>query len=185
MPTVVQVALEPLREATFRPFGRIVGVDAEPPAVAFDGMHTWKAPFDADGAAEMTICRYFRQPIAWSRMERHLAVTQAFLPLAGVETALVVAPPTDPTQRDALPPPDSVRAFHMDGSVGVLLWRGTWHALRRFPLRAAHADIVLLTGRATQDELEQQAAGGPLPALTHEADYAALQGVTFRLANPA
>src|SRR5689334_16790406 len=73
-----------------------------------------------------------REPIEWSQMERHLAVTQAFLPLGGVASIMVVAPPSDPADRKALPPPDSVRAFHMDGSRGVVLRRGTWHALRRF-----------------------------------------------------
>jgi hypothetical protein len=47
--------------------------------------------------------------------------------------------------RLALPPPGSVRAFHMDGTVGVVLRRGTWHALRRFPVGAPLIDIVLLT----------------------------------------
>jgi hypothetical protein len=44
---------------------------------------------------------------------------------------------------------------------------------------APHADFVLLTGRDTQGELERQAAGGPLPALTHEADYQQLFDVSF------
>ena len=92
----------------------------------------------------------------------------------------MVAPPTDRGDRTALPPPVSVRAFHMDGSAGVVLRRGTWHALRRFPVGAPLIDIVLLTGRDTQAELERQARDGSLPKLTHEADYASVHGVTFR-----
>jgi ureidoglycolate lyase len=181
MPRIVDVRIEPLTAEGFRPFGAVVGAQGAP-ALSYDAMQTWKAPFEVDGAMEMTICRYLRQPIAWSRMERHLGVTQAFLPLAGVESVMVVAPATGTERRDALPPPEAVRAFRMDGQAGVVLWRGVWHALRRFPVDAPHIDIVLLTGRDTQAELERQAAGGPSPALTHEADYLAAMNVSFRIA---
>lgn len=69
----------------------------------------------------------------------------------------------------------------MDGTTGVMLRRGAWHALSRFPVGRPHADIVLLTGRETQVELEREAAGGPPPRLTHDADYARLLGVSFRI----
>jgi ureidoglycolate lyase len=182
MPRIVDVKVEPLTEEAFEPFGAVVGASDRPPALEIDTMQTWKAPFEVDGALAMINCRYAREPIAWSRMERHLAVTQAFLPLAGVGSIMVVAPPTDTTRRDAVPPPEAVRAFDMTGEVGIVLWRGTWHALRRFPVGAPHADFVLLTGRETQAELESEAAGGPLPALTHDVDYQHLFDVSFRVA---
>lgn len=180
MPRMVEVAVEPLGAASFAPFGTIVGAVSGAPALDWGTLQTWMAPFDVDGPTQMTLCRYHREPVEWSQMERHLGVTQAFLPLGGVASIMVVAPGSDPADRTALPPPDSVRAFHMDGSVGVVLHRGTWHALRRFPVGAALIDIVLLTGRDTQAELERQARDGSLPRLTHEADYAAVHGVTFR-----
>jgi len=180
MSRTVDVAVEPLTASAFEPFGAVVGADAGPPALDWGTLQTWMAPFEVDGPMQMTLCRYLREPIEWSRMERHLAVTQAFLPLAGVESVMVVAPPSDPGDRDALPPPDQVRAFRMDGRAGVVLRRGTWHALRRFPVGADRIDIVLLTGRDTQGELERQAQDGTLPQLTHESDYAQIHGVTFR-----
>ena len=181
MPRIVDIKIEPLTAEGFRPFGAVVGAQGRP-ALSYDTMQTWKAPFEVDGAMEMTICRYLRQPITWSRMERHLGVTQAFLPLAGVQSVMVVAPPTETERRDALPPPEAVRAFRMDGQVGVVLWRGVWHALRRFPIDAPHIDVVLLTGRDTQVELERQTASGRLPELTHEADYRTSMDVSFRIA---
>ena len=180
MSRLVEVAVEPLSPSAFTPFGTLVGAGAEPPALDWGTLQTWMTPFDVDGPAQMTLCRYHREPVEWSRMERHLGVTQAFLPLGGVASIMVVAPPSDLADRTALPPPDSVRAFRMDGSAGVVLHRGTWHALRRFPVGAPLIDIVLLTGRDTQTELERQARDGTLPRSTHEADYAAVHGVTFR-----
>ena len=180
MARTVEVAVEALSASAFEPFGTIIGAQTGPPALDWGTLQTWMAPFDVDGPTQMTLCRYHREPVEWSQMERHLAVTQAFLPLGGIASVMVVAPPSDPADRTALPPPDSVRAFHMDGSAGVVLRRGTWHALRRFPVGAPLIDIVLLTGRDTQAELERQARDGSLPKLTHEADYASVHGVTFR-----
>ena len=180
MARTVEVAVEPLSAAAFEPFGSIIGGGSGPPALDWGTLQTWMAPFDVDGPTQMTLCRYHREPVEWSQMERHLAVTQAFLPLGGVASVMVVAPPTDPADRTALPPPESVRAFRMDGRAGVVLHRGTWHALRRFPVGAPLIDMVLLTGGDTQAELERQARDGSLPALTHEADYATVHGVTFR-----
>lgn len=181
MSRMVEVAVEPLDMATFAPFGTIVGVVGGSPALDWGTLQTWMTPFDVDGPPQMTLCRYHREPVEWSRMERHLGVTQAFLPLGGAASVMVVAPASDLADRAALPPPASVRAFYMDGTAGVVLHRGTWHALRRFPVDAPLIDIVLLTGRDTQAELERQARDGSLPRLTHEADYAVVHGVTFRV----
>ena len=184
MARTVEVAVETLTAAAFEPFGSIIGGGSGPPALDWGTLQTWMTPFDVDGPTQMTLCRYHREPLEWSQMERHLAVTQAFLPLGGVASVMVVAPPSDLADRTALPPPASVRAFHMDGSAGVVLRRGTWHALRRFPVGAPLIDMVLLTGRDTQAELERQARDGSLPRLTHEADYAAVHGATFRAVVP-
>ena len=184
MARTVEVAVETLTAAAFEPFGSIIGGGSGPPALDWGTLQTWMTPFDVDGPTQMTLCRYHREPLEWSQMERHLAVTQAFLPLGGVASVMVVAPPSDLADRTALPPPASVRAFHMDGSAGVVLRRGTWHALRRFPVGAPLIDMVLLTGRDTQVELERQARDGSLPRLTHEADYAAVHGATFRAVVP-
>ncbi|MGE0724598.1 MAG: ureidoglycolate lyase [Alphaproteobacteria bacterium] len=182
MARVIELAVEPLTEEAFRPFGAIVGAAEAPAPFRLGTMETWKTPFEATGAVEMTVCRYHREAIEWSRMERHLAVTQAFLPLAGVATLMAVAPPSAEDDPSAAPPPDAMRAFRMDGAVGVMLWRGTWHALRRFPIAAPFADIVLLTGRETQAEIERRARDGTPTRLTHEVDYAERFGVRFRAA---
>jgi ureidoglycolate hydrolase len=84
-----------------------------------------------------------------------------------------------PTEGERLPEPDEVRAFLLDGSAGYILKRGTWHSLDRFPLRPPSAEIVIITARETQRELET------LPPeqwrLTQQVDYEAAFGVTFEL----
>ena len=180
MPRIIDVTVEPLSEAGFAPFGAVVGALAEPPAFSAGAMDTWRAPFEVDGAMQMTICRFKRQAMRFSTLERHLAVTQGFLPLGGSASIMVVAPPTDIADPAAAPDPASVRAFRLDGDKGVVLWRGVWHALARFPVSADFADIVLLTGRDTQAEIERAAYDPRDMRLTHLVDYAA-HGIEFQV----
>jgi ureidoglycolate lyase len=180
MPRTVDIPIEPLTEASFAPFGAVVGALAEPPAFRSGPMETWRAPFEVDGAMQMTLCRYRRQPLEFTRLERHLAVTQGFLPLGGVASIMVVAPKTDLADPEAAPPADAVRAFRLDGDKGVVLWRGVWHALTRFPVSAPHVDIVLLTGRDTQAEIERADYDPTRMRLTHLVDYTQ-RGIAFRV----
>jgi ureidoglycolate lyase len=181
MTRFVDITVEPLSEASFAPFGAVIGAGEAGPVLSVATMETWKVPFEVEDAAEVIFCRFHRQEPVFSMLERHLAVTQAFLPLAGRRSIMVVAPPTDESDRNAGPEPGAVRAFLLAGDEGVVLHRGTWHALRRFPVDDPHADFVMLTSRGTQAEIERQAADGTTPALTHEIDYAKARGVTFRI----
>jgi ureidoglycolate lyase len=180
MPRIVDIPIEPLSEAAFAPFGAVVGALAAPPVFRAGAMDTWRAPFEVDGPMQMTFNRYQRQPLAFSKLERHLAVTQAFLPIGGAASIMVVAPRTDQADPNAAPSPDAVRAFRLDGDKGVVLWRGVWHALARFPVDAPHVDIVLLTGAETQAEIERADYDPSRMRLTHLVDYAE-HGVSFRV----
>jgi len=180
MPRIIDIPIEPLSEASFAPYGAVVGALAAPPVFSAGVMDTWRVPFEVDGAVQMTICRFKRQPMRFSTLERHLAVTQGFLPLGGTASIMVVAPPTDIADPNAAPDPDLVRAFRLDGDKGVVLWRGVWHALARFPVSADYADIVLLTGRDTQAEIERAAYDPQDMRLTHLVDYAP-RGIEFQI----
>lgn len=180
MPRIVDLSLEPLTPQSFAPFGAVIG-PAGAPAFTSGAMQTWRAPFEVDGPMQMTLCRFHGQKMEFSQLERHLAVTQGFLPLGGTDCVMVVAPATDMADRDAAPAPETVRAFRMSGGQGVVLWRGTWHALARFPLDAPHVDIVLLTGRDTQAEIERANYAPAGMRLTHLVDYAD-RDIGFRVA---
>jgi ureidoglycolate hydrolase len=111
-------------------------------------------------------------------LERHHNVTQTFVPLGRSPAIVAVAAPTasDP---DAIPAPEDVHAFLLDGSRGYVLQKGAWHSLDRYPLEPPSAEIIIITSRHTQRELETVA-----PAewhLTQQIDYAARFGVTFEL----
>jgi ureidoglycolate lyase len=173
--------VEPLTAEAFAPFGAILP-DPGPAAFTSGTLQTWRFPFEVDDAVLVTLCRFRREPMRFSRLERHLAVTQAFLPLAGRRSVMVVAPATAEGEPVVPPEPATVRAFELTGAAGLVLWRGTWHALRRFPLDDPHVDFVLLTSRATQAEIEAAAAAGEAPSrLTQEVDFARSHALGFEV----
>jgi ureidoglycolate hydrolase len=181
----VAVRLEWLSDAAFAPFGQIVGAGERPASFEAAHLWNWRIGFEADGPTEVLLIRYKYQEPAFRHLERHFHVTQGFVPLGGVASIMVVAAPTDPDDMDAIPAAESVRAFLMDGGAGVVLHRGTWHALSRFPVRPPHVDVAFLTDRATQADIEASGKAGTSPVRTQIVDYAARFGVSFRVTDPA
>jgi ureidoglycolate hydrolase len=111
---------------------------------------------------------YCSVPLECELVERHFAVTQAFIPLDGTPSVMVVAAPGGPAE---VAVPGAFRAFAVPGSSGIMLWRGTWHAVTRFPLRAAGGRFALISGRETQAELAHASNGGPQPKLTETLNF--------------
>ena len=180
----VKIVVEPLSPETFAPFGEVVGPTAAQTVSLGPDVQLWRNAFGVDGGIELMFGRYLHKPMRFHQMERHLAVTQSFLPLDGCRSVMVVAPPSDDPDPGDAPSPGDVRAFHLDGSRGVMLWKGTWHALDRFPVSPPHADFAFLTGRDTQAELERQATDGTPPQLTHLVDFRKRMGVEFQVLDP-
>lgn len=176
-----EVEIEPLVAEAFEPFGQIIGRRALPPTFAGPHVAGWRMDFGADGPIDLMFNRFAFMPMEFSEMERHFNVTQSFIPLGGSPSVMVVAPRTGRDGAEARPRPATVRAFYVDGSQGVLLWKGTWHALTRFPAHPPFADFVMITGLDTQLELERQKSDGSMPLLTQVCDFAKAEGVTFKV----
>ena len=176
-----EVEIEPLVAEAFEPFGQIIERRASPPTFAGSHVAAWRMDFGADGPVDLMLNRFVFMPMEFSEMERHFNVTQSFIPLGGSSSVMVVAPRTARDGKEARPRPGTVRAFYVGGTQGILLWKGTWHALTRFPARPPHADFALITGLETQLELERQKADGSMPKLTEVCDFAKADGVTFKV----
>lgn len=184
MPRTHSIDLEPLSAEAFAPFGQLIAMPERPPV--FEGPHiqSWRMDFSAEGPVELMYVRYRHQPLRTHRLERHFTVAQSFIPLDGRPSVMIVAGPTDAADRAALPHPDSVRAFYLEGTTGVLLWPAAWHALTRFPLHPEGGAFVMVTARATQQELEEQTRSGAEPGLTQVVDLGSAFGVELEVADP-
>jgi len=185
MPDVVRIRLERLSAEAFAPFGQLVCARGDDPP-NFEGphLHSWRQRFEALGPTELMYIHYVHEPMAFSALERHFRVTQTFIPLGGAASVMVVAAPTDPDDWASLPDPGQMRAFHTPGTVGLMLWRGTWHALTRFPVGPDGAGFAFLTDADTQRELERQRNDGTPPRLTQEIDCRERFGVSFEVVDP-
>jgi ureidoglycolate lyase len=178
MTTVREVKIEPLTEASFAPFGQLVSAKARTPDFQTEsGTQGWAVDFRS-GTPLLMLLRTPYRGLRFSKLERHFNVTQTFLPMGGAPAVLAVAPPGP---RDAMPAPEDVRAFLLDGRTGYALARGTWHSLDRMPLYAPATEWVIITDHETQDDLTAAYAGRSPMTLTQEVDFAARSGVTFAL----
>jgi ureidoglycolate lyase len=177
--TLQPIPLEPLTAAAFAPFGHLVTQGEGEPAFATATIASWPIPVEVDDRLHMMWSWYPKVAMTFDRLERHVAVSQGFLPVGDLPSVMVVAP--GGAERE--PAPHELRAFLVPGDVGIVLARNTWHALTRFPVRNPGGAFVLLTSAATQAELEEERRTGAKPTLTHVLDYAA-RGTSFAVSDP-
>jgi ureidoglycolate lyase len=182
MSKVVEIRLERLSAEAFAPFGQLICARSdEPPIFEAPHLRSWRQDFDVEGPTELMYIHYVHRPIEFSTFERHFQVTQTFVALGGAASVMVVAAPTG---RKSVPEPGELRAFFVPGTLGLMLWRGTWHALTRFPAAPGGAGFAFLTDANTQRELEKQRIDGTPPTLTEEIDYRERCGVSFKVVDP-
>lgn len=175
----VDLVPELMTPDAFAPFGSLLAPRSDPPEFRDQNSEGWKTAFVIDGLPEMLFLTSTYRGTAFSKMERHFAVSQAFIPLGRVPAVVAVAAPTDTHDESSIPKPEDVHAFVIDGSVGYVLHRATWHSLDRYPLYPSSSHVVMITSRETQEEFE-----GPPPAkwrFTQQVDYRERFGVSFRL----
>ena len=136
-----------LTAAGFSSFGCVIETPSRNPDIATKDNRYWDGvvPFRATGIPQVGFLEVYWRPLIVSAIEQHHTHTQAFIPLGGVSLIQVVAPPGTNPAVD----PEALRAFFLDGTKGVLLHEGTWHALL-FPL-APVAHIMLLLQEGTKE----------------------------------
>ena len=181
MSEVIEIRLERLSAEAFAPFGQLIcACNDEPPIfearISAPGVRT-----EVLGPTELMYIHYRHQPIEFSTLERHFQVTQTFVAPGGAASVMAVAPPSG---RESVPEPGALRAFFVPGTVGLMLWRGTWHALTRFFRRARRRWLRLPDRCEYPARARAAAADGTPPKLTQEIDYRERYGVTFKVVDP-
>ena len=180
----IEIRLKPISAEIFAPFGEIIEKKDSPPIFTSKSMESWQMQFSIDGTTELMINRFYYQPLDFSMMERHFHVTQSFLPFGKIPMAMIVSEPTVFDDPSSIPKPEEIRAFYLDGTQGIMLWKGTWHALHRFPLHPPHVDLGLITEMETQHELESALVKGTKPKRTQAIDYEQLLNLNFKVVDP-
>ncbi len=93
-----------------------------------------------------------QRALEYSWFERHVKGTQSFIPLGGGRSVFSIAPISDNDDPDAVPDLSKVRAFHLDGTVGVTIRPGVWH-WTPFPLGGGCDFLILVRRDVASDDL--------------------------------
>ena len=181
---ICEITLEEVSDELFNPFGQLLCEKNDEPDFTGDGMESWALKFCSERNVELMFNRFHYKPFKFSMLERHFHVTQTFLPLGGMPMVMIVSEPTDPQDRSSIPNPEDIRAFYIEGNIGVMLWKATWHALHRFPARPPYVDVGLITESETQHELETELKVGVNPKRTEAIDYAKISNIGFKVVDP-
>jgi ureidoglycolate lyase len=137
---ILRLPVQELTAEAFAPYGEVSA-----PAGGF------RLDFSGQ-AASFCHVRIEHRPLHLYFFARHLHSTQAYVPLGAAESVLVVAPPADLQDPDALPDLTRAAAFRLTGDRAVNLYRGTWH---RTPMPTASvADFLVLDREGTLDDLD-------------------------------
>jgi ureidoglycolate lyase len=155
-----EVAIEPFSAEAYAPFGTPVSQPERKADGSEEFNAAWMLPTDIDGRPQWVYQRAFRQPLRVSVMERHHHVAQLLVPLTRKPFIMVAAPPSA-AGKDVRPDPRTVRAFYLDGSFGLIINRGAWHALDRLPVDDGPLDFFFITEIETQSDMMAHAANHP------------------------
>jgi ureidoglycolate lyase len=140
--------IETLTPAAFAPYGVVLspaGRERLPVNTYGDKLNLYRESFETDQPIEWFIVEGKRRPMSALFLERHMQITQAFVPMNGDGFVTIVAPPACRDEDNGLPAYDLTRAFHVPGHMAIQLHRGTWHE-NPFPL--ADNTRLLVTSHA-------------------------------------
>lgn len=122
--THIRLAARPIDTASFAPYGTLLPPHEDGKLFGPDEGQLELAR----GTPRFYVMRLNGRPAAFSRITRHIHVTQCLAAVEGGAWLLAVCPPDDPDNPAALPDLARLAAFEVPGNVAVMLHRSTWHA---------------------------------------------------------
>lgn len=180
----IEIPLSPLTPESFAPFGSILSPEGRtrlPVNTYGDALSLYREGFETDQPIEWFIVQGKPRPMEALFLERHRQITQAFVPLGGQGFVMLVAPPDAEAEADGIIATAQTRAFHVPGTVGVQLHRGTWHE-NPFPLSTDQVFLVTSHAALTRGhQANPRADLADLP-LDLERRFYAERNMTLRVA---
>jgi len=145
-----RIAIQPIAEAAFAPFGRVAGhVTARPPDAVGDGWACWYPVGELRDAAPLLVglVRTDSRPLQVEALERHAEREEWVYALdQPVVQVVVLSAPGEPEQPDAA----SAAAFLLQPRQGVVVERGVWHSVG-FPAGDESAYYGFVLGQPRSD----------------------------------
>jgi ureidoglycolate lyase len=180
---IVDVPVEPLTHESFAQYGQIIGPWPGKPTRVRPRLTSWRMALEMDGRPDMKCIHYAYQEREFTTIERHLSLTESRIPMGGGQAIMVVAASPRPLDRESLPEPKDLRAFLLDGTAGIMLWRGTWHSLDCYPVRPPYTAFAFISEKECEAELEAAGDNLSIAKRTQVIDFAG-KGVRFKITDP-
>jgi ureidoglycolate lyase len=126
---VHEVKITPLEETSqeeFAPYGQIMGREVGEPYETLEILTYWTKNADLGAEGEkvdggLLSCNKSGRTVRY--LERHPETSENFIPIEG-ECLFVMAPADNSKEK---PDVSRLKAFYLNGSLGVALHKGTWH----------------------------------------------------------
>ncbi len=141
--------------AAFAPYGQVWEAGDRPA----DTRTMTPMKFDYEGRVTANVIWQPAGGLAFSKLERHFGVTQAFVHLGGEAAVVCVAPPSASDDPADLPDPAAVRAFRIEPGQGFAYRRGTWHSLDRYLPKGPGGNFLILNSDPNPTEIVDFATG--------------------------
>jgi ureidoglycolate lyase len=126
---VKKIKVEPLTADAFAPFGKVLspqGRDRLPINTYGDKLNLYREGFESDQPIEWFIVLGLVREYTALFLERHMQLTQVFIPMNGDGFITIVAPP-QAKEVNGMIALEEIRAFHVPGHAAIQIHRGTWH----------------------------------------------------------
>ena len=119
--------LKDISDRDFNPYGQIMGIERGKPLEDFTYLRYWPKNVDLGDDIEeidlgFLVCT--RTDDGITRLERHKRTYEILFPTGTGESIWVMAPYDNSRDR---PDISGIRAFYLDGTLGMCLHKGTWH----------------------------------------------------------
>ena len=162
--TVRQLTAEIATPESFAPFGKVLGESGRkrlPINTYGDKLDLYRESFESDQPIEWFIVHAHARRREVLFLERHLQLTQTFIPLGGKPFYTIVAR-AGAREENGFPALEEIKAFLVPGDVAIQVDRGTWH---ENPMPAEDRARLLVTSHAALTLAHQQNPAPKLKAL--------------------
>jgi ureidoglycolate lyase len=175
----IEVMIEHLTPQAFAPFGTVLhpyGRERLPVNTYGDKLSLYREEFESDQPIEWFIVQGLQRPLSALFLERHMMITQTFIPMNGDGLIMIVAPPACAEEPNGLPSYAKTRAFFIPGDTAVQLHRGTWHE-NPFPVKNGQWFLVTSHAALTRGHQKNPKQGLEALPLDLERRFYAKAGV--------
>ena len=138
----------PLTKDAFQPFGELLDAAEPYPTPSASSSIDFQG-----GKVRISTAFLPYKGLKLTGLEQHFHVTQAFIPVSASPAVVAVAAATPQDDPDAIPKPEEVQAFIIDGTKGYMLNKGVWHS-DRLPLYEPGSKMVIITDEETNLDLQ-------------------------------